>query len=716
MKDNIAVLKTVDILSVLDENELSQLYSLMRNVELTGKSVLFKEGDAGNEMYIILSGSISISVTAADGAMVQVAVLGTGQFLGEMSIFDNAPRSATCTVIEDTELLAFSKNDFFDLVDNYPETAIKILYRMLNTTVERLNNTGSFLSDMVKWGEKARKRAVTDEFTGLYNRRFLDDSLEDNFAKASIGSELLSFVMVDLDNFGKLNKEYGEQTGDDIILSAAEVFKSVFRSEDILARYGGDEFSFILPGTSPDTALKLCETAAENLRKIDLLKNSSGSIKKITSSIGISSFPDNADTIGELKEKADKALYTAKEWGRDKVVLYSSEGKINKTKIATVAEKNRIITGIIDSFNSGENFLVIGHKNPDEDCAASMIAVSLLLVKLGKKITIYAKKGFQKKFSFLYNIGKYNSINFISSEDDLDEYYSAVVSVDTPKPAMIEGGKRIRAIINNEKIRKIEFDHHLGSDSGYIGDKGYSLVDEASSACELIGYFALKLCNRNDLIEKYSIKDIFTRNFVLSVITGMISDSKMGKYLKSNREKYFYKYFSSLFSDLLLNKTKSDSGNFSTMEDVFGELEKLSEEEDLCYEYISSKIKKSSYIHYILLGKMDMDYLYSEFAGEVVVTVARYAADLLAEESGYLSLVIYYDDPEKSDLIQFRMRRNKDYRKLDLRNVIEKFSIENGGGHPGAVGFRLGTGVVDDLAKYTSRLISGTEEMIEELK
>ena len=715
MIDSREFLKKIDILSVLCGKELDLLYSQMKHLEYESGSILFNQGDSGDELFIILSGSISISVKTSDGGMVEVAVLGEGQFLGEMSIFDSSPRSATCIIKNDAALLSFSRDDFFDLIHNNPETAIKILYRMLNTTIERLNNTGSFLSDMVKWGEKARKRAVTDEFTGLYNRRFLDDSLEDIFSKASLSSDPVSLVMVDLDNFGKLNKEYGEAVGDSIILEASEVFKSVFRESDILARYGGDEFTFILPDTAADTALKLCEKAACQLRKIDLLKNRKGRIRKITASIGIAAYPDHADSVEKIMELADRAVYTAKEWGRDKVVVFSSEGKINKTKIATIREKNNIVDNIEKALDKGRNFLVIGHKNPDEDCAASMIAVSLLLVKFNKNVTVYVKSGFQKKFSFLYKIGKYNSVNFIENDSMAEKSYNALISVDTPKKSMIEMGPRIKSLVDNDKIIKIEFDHHLGADSGYIGWKKYSLVDEASSACELIGYFAIKLLERKDLLSKYGITDLFSRNFVLSLITGIISDSKMGKYLKSNRERWFYNYFSSLFNELLYNKTESGSSNFSTMADVFNELEKLSEEEDSCYKYISKKVRKSFYIHYIVLNKEDMNYLYSKFPAEVIVTVARYAADILSEKSGYLSLICYYDNPEKSDLIQFRMRRNHDYRLLDLRTIIEKFSIENGGGHPGAVGFRIPSPEIDDLELYIVRLIKETEEIIKEL-
>ena len=713
MDSSVNILKQIDILSSLTENECCQLYSVMRQLQIGKGEILFSEGDSGDEMYIVVDGCISITVNTSDGDKVEVAVIKGGEFFGEMSILENAPRSATCCAKDQSTLLTFSKEDFFNLIDNYPETAIKILYRMLNTTTSRLQDTGTFLSEMVTWGESARKRAVTDDFTGFYNRRFLDDSLDDCFAKAKLNSTFLSLVMVDLDNFGKLNNEYGEETGDLVLLSVLPVFREVFRESDILARYGGDEFTFILPDTDPETALSLCIKAVAGLREIDILKNKKGLIKKVTSSMGAASFPDHAETVEELKDKTDKALYRAKDEGRDRAVLYTESKKNTKFRIETIAEKNRIVSNIIEAIDENDDFLIIGHKNPDEDCVASMAAFALLLVKFNKSVSIVIKKEFYHNFPYLLNICTYNSIKFIESDNDL--VFSTIISVDTPKPSMIEGGGRIKEMLGESKIRKIEIDHHLGTDSEYIGDNGYCLVDEASSACELIGYFAIKLSKKGELLEKYHVSDLFTRNFILSVVTGMISDSKMGKYLKTNREKWFYKYFSTLFNRILLKKTDAGSGNFSTMKDVFAELEKLSEAEDSCYKYFVERKKESSHIAYVVLHKGDMEYLYSEYGSDIIITVARYAADKLAENSGSLSLVVYYDNPEKSNLIQFRMRRNHNYKELDLRTVIEKFRIENGGGHPGAVGFRIKPDEIADLESYTEMLIAGTEEMIEEL-
>ena len=112
-----------------------------------------------------------------------------------MSIFDNSPRSATCRTKEKSSLLSLKGPDFFALMETHPEIAVKTMYRMLNITTERLKNTGNFLSDMVQWGAEARKRAVTDDFTGLFNRRFFDSTIEDKFTEASLNRKPLSVAM-----------------------------------------------------------------------------------------------------------------------------------------------------------------------------------------------------------------------------------------------------------------------------------------------------------------------------------------------------------------------------------------------------------------------------------------------------------------------------------------------------------------------------------------
>lgn len=712
------LLKSIKILSTLTEEELNVLYSHMNEEEYLQGKTLFNEGDMGDIMYIILTGSVAIYVNTPSGEVLEIAEIKEGNFFGEMSIFDKVARSATCIPKVDTTLLTLKADDFYRFIEDNPENGINIMHTMLRTTTERLKNTGAFLSDMVTWGEQARVRAITDDFTGLYNRRFLDEAIEERLAEAKSKGEPLSVVMIDLDHFGTLNNLYGQEVGDKALLEVIPIYRKLFRNEDILARYGGDEFTFLLPCTTGEKALDLCFELLLELREIELLKELGGDLKIITASIGVSCYPDSSDSVTGLKELADKALYEAKKAGRDTAKLWrqQSRGPVMKTHITSIKKRNTIVTNILGAIVDRDSFLVMGHKSPDEDCISSMIAMSLILNKFSKTIYLLIPEKINENYQYLINICRYNAIQILQNSEAIPSYVSTIFIMDTPKPEMKEDFPGSSELFERNDIIKIEIDHHLAADSAYIGDEGYCLVDEASSACELVGMLALKLYNREDLINEFTIHELFTRNFVLAVLTGIIGDSKMGKYLKTRKEKWFYRLFSNMFSDMLSKKTRKNSSNFSTMDEVFKSLQQLSKQEDECFQLMMKhKLELTENITSIIVDKETMERISQKFDHETIITAARYAADFLAESGGTLSLIIYFDRKENSDLIQFRIRRNHAYKALDLRNILDVFSITNGGGHPGAIGFRIPAGEISDLNSFVNSLVAGIEKMMNKI-
>lgn len=320
MKNTIEFLQNVDLFSLLTVEEIRKIINSFHPIDIENGEILFKEGDEGNELYIIQSGKVASSVMLPNGTKREVAVFGKGDFFGEMSIFENSHRSATCYTKEKCHLLSLRERDLFELILYNPEIAIKIMYRMLNITTERLLDRNEFLSDMVHWGEEARKRAITDKLTGIYNRRFLDDALEDYFTAAKNTKRPMSLIMIDIDHFQFISETYNQKEVNLIILEIVSVFKKYFREKDIIARYGGDEFSVIMPDTDTEEAKKIAMNICKYISELDMSKVIKRDVPRITISQGIATYPENTGDIDTLRSLADQSMYRAKDEGRNRVV------------------------------------------------------------------------------------------------------------------------------------------------------------------------------------------------------------------------------------------------------------------------------------------------------------------------------------------------------------------------------------------------------------
>jgi len=334
MMDNAVDIKNVEIFSDLSPEEVKKIAARLHLLELNKDTVLFHEGDDGQELFIVSSGKLAASVKTKDGTDLDIVEFEAGNFFGEMSIFEQEPRSATCYTKSASVLQSLHESDLHALIENEPVLAMKIMLRMLSITKNRLDNTGSFLTEMVQWGEAARKRSITDDLTGFFNRRYLDEALpslvqaaRDSLKTADHGGKYLSICMLDLDHFRQINEQISHAVGDEVIQKAVGVLNEVLLPDDIPVRYGGDEFVILMPGTGPDDAAYRADGVRRGIGALDLLKGYDCSIKRVTTSIGIACFPDHAKDVGHLKESADKALYRAKEEGRDRVVVYSREGQ-----------------------------------------------------------------------------------------------------------------------------------------------------------------------------------------------------------------------------------------------------------------------------------------------------------------------------------------------------------------------------------------------------
>ena len=319
-RTNSTILKDVLIFSDIPDEELDIIASELKRKEYKAGELVFKEGDHGDEMYVVIAGRVSIFVIDNEGSEVVLSEMVKGNFFGEMSIIEQAPRSATCRVVEDSIFLVFHADDLINIKRSMPECAVKMMNRMLSIIVGRLMNVGAFAAQMVQWGLEARKRAITDPATGLFNRRYIEEFFHGlvNKTKAEKGS--LSLAMFDFDKFSDLNAKYGQEFCDKIIVAAAQLFRDTFDQEDILVRYGGDEFFFIFPGADQASAKRKCDDLCSAVRRLTFQEHEE---LRLSCSIGFATFPDHASNVEELKDRSDKALYQAKEEGRDRAIGFT---------------------------------------------------------------------------------------------------------------------------------------------------------------------------------------------------------------------------------------------------------------------------------------------------------------------------------------------------------------------------------------------------------
>ncbi len=174
--------------------------------------------------------------------------------------------------------------------------------------------------------DKLNQVSTTDELTGLHNRRYLHERLEQEMSRAKRYGTKLSCLLFDLDFFKVVNDIYGYDWGDVLLRSIADKLKQLIRKEDILTRYGDEEFLLILPNTSEENAFLFAERFRRDIEKMEFIPAGEDERHPITISGGISTYPclENVDEdVNTIIRYAEHALYNAKKRGKNKIVQFS---------------------------------------------------------------------------------------------------------------------------------------------------------------------------------------------------------------------------------------------------------------------------------------------------------------------------------------------------------------------------------------------------------
>lgn len=263
-------------------------------------------------LYIVIEGSLNVNLESESGGAFEHEIT-KGHCVGEMSIFDNYPPSATITAKEDSKVLVIPAGITMSMLSASHELCLNFLQIMS----QRLRQDNKIVCEEQYHIRCIEENAKIDPMTGLHNRRWLEEMYTREMNRSNMGNFKLTAFMIDIDHFKQVNDTYGHLAGDKVLISVAQALIRSLRPSDMPVRYGGEEFSVFLPGTTEENAKIIAERIRRNVENMTITLHDNN-LLQVTVSIGFAERIEN-DTVASLIDRADKALYHAKQNGRNRV-------------------------------------------------------------------------------------------------------------------------------------------------------------------------------------------------------------------------------------------------------------------------------------------------------------------------------------------------------------------------------------------------------------
>jgi diguanylate cyclase (GGDEF)-like protein len=231
----------------------------------------------------------------------------------------SAPDSICIPLITQGEVIGVLH--MFEAAGSSPRGKISQYDTLAGTFAETL----AFALGNFRLRETLRNQSIRDPVTGLFNRRYMEESLEQEIRRAVRASSHLTVLMLDIDHFKQFNDNFGHLSGDQILREVGRYLLTSLRGEDTACRFGGEEFAVILTGAGLDVAVDRAEKLRKGIEAVRMPIHRNPPVS-VTASIGLGTFPDHGRTGADLLAAADRALYEAKAAGRNRVVAAASSG------------------------------------------------------------------------------------------------------------------------------------------------------------------------------------------------------------------------------------------------------------------------------------------------------------------------------------------------------------------------------------------------------
>jgi diguanylate cyclase (GGDEF)-like protein len=344
--EKLDVLRQTGLLASLSDAELEALVGACGELALRPGQALCHEGEEGRAMYVVLAGNLVVSKAGK-----QVAVGRPGDCFGEMALIEGRERSATLRALDDALVLEIGEVAFREHLASKPP-ALMALLRVFSVRSRR--DLDSLVSANLKLQSQAaemdsQNRELTetrrqlesrnrdlerlsalDTLTQIANRRRFDAVLRQEWRRCARDESPLSLVFCDIDYFKRFNDTYGHQAGDECLVRVAEAMEETLnRPADLVARYGGEEFIALLVDTDAEGARMLAERMRARVEALGIPHGASDVAPHLTVSLGVATVvPRAALRPEDLVDLADRALYAAKEAGRNRVTTTAELPKV----------------------------------------------------------------------------------------------------------------------------------------------------------------------------------------------------------------------------------------------------------------------------------------------------------------------------------------------------------------------------------------------------
>jgi diguanylate cyclase len=306
----VATIRSNSFFTLLNEEEALDLITSGYLREYTAGEVIFERGSIGDAMYLVLEGAVDILLSEH----APCKQLPEKSLFGELALFSQKGlRTATVSAAGNCKMLVIPRDAIDYLSQSKPRLAITILRSALEYLIESENQLVEHLDKSEHDRTHQKIIARMDALTGVFNRRAFDEMLAETHANSETG---LGLIYIDLDDFKSINDLYGHSSGDQVLRTVARVIDSVLRPQDKFYRIGGDEFAVIAQGLPYEKASEKINTMCRVVASSSPILAGDERQISISASIGGTGLLPG-ETLSDLMAKADKALYTAKEKGKN---------------------------------------------------------------------------------------------------------------------------------------------------------------------------------------------------------------------------------------------------------------------------------------------------------------------------------------------------------------------------------------------------------------